>query len=74
MELLNELIKKTGAKVVITSTWRLSRSVEELQRVLDYKGFEGEVIAKTPYFHAVLSGVSVQYTDVTERASGIASL
>lgn len=49
VELLNELIKKTEAKVVITSTWRLSRSVEELQWVLDYKGFEGEIIDKTPY-------------------------
>jgi hypothetical protein len=44
---LNTLIKNTGAKVVVTSTWRLGRTVEELQEILDRNGFKGEVIGKT---------------------------
>lgn len=48
IELLNDLIGSTGAKVVISSSWRIGRTPEELQEVLNYKGFKGEVIDKTP--------------------------
>lgn len=44
---LNNLIAATDAKVVVTSTWRLGRTVEELQAILDRNGFKGEVIDKT---------------------------
>jgi len=44
---LNNLIAETGAKVVVSSTWRLGRSVEELQEILDRNGFKGEVVGKT---------------------------
>ena len=44
---LNDLIKETDAKVVVTSTWRLGKTVEELQKILEDKGFVGEVIGKT---------------------------
>lgn len=44
---LNTLIKKTGAKVVVSSTWRLGHTVDELQEILNRSGFEGEVIDKT---------------------------
>lgn len=44
---LNELIAETGAKVVVSSTWRLGRTVEELQEILDRNGFKGEIIGKT---------------------------
>jgi HAD domain in Swiss Army Knife RNA repair proteins len=47
IEQLNNLIKATGAKVVVTSVWRLGRSVAELQAILDGNGFEGEVIGTT---------------------------
>lgn len=44
---LNKLIKDTEAKVVVSSTWRLGRTVEELQKILESVGFVGEVIDKT---------------------------
>lgn len=44
---LNTLIKNTNAKVVVTSTWRKSRTINELQKALDDYGFEGVVIDKT---------------------------
>ncbi len=48
---LNDLIKETDAKVVVSSTWRLNRTVEELQKILEDRGFVGEVIGKTPNLH-----------------------
>lgn len=48
VKVLNHIIAETGAKVVVSSTWRGGRSIEELQAILDSVGFEGEVIAKTP--------------------------
>ena len=44
---LNAIIAKTGAKVVISSSWRYGRSVERLQAILEERGFVGEVIDKT---------------------------
>lgn len=45
---LNRIILLTGAKVVISSTWRNGLEVEQLQRMFDKKGFKGEIIGKTP--------------------------
>lgn len=44
---LNTLIKNTGAKVVVSSTWRLNKTVDELQEILNRNGFKGEVLDKT---------------------------
>jgi hypothetical protein len=48
VKVLNYIIEETGAKVVVSSTWRLGKTVEQLQSILDSVGFKGEVIAKTP--------------------------
>ena len=48
IENLNELIEKTGAKIVVSSTWRIGTSVESLQTTLEKKGFVGEIIDITP--------------------------
>lgn len=45
--LLNQLIDETGAKVVISSSWRLFYTIEELREYLSENGFEGEVIDYT---------------------------
>jgi hypothetical protein len=44
---LNRLIEATGAKVVISSSWRYGRTVERLQELLTKRDFVGEVIDKT---------------------------
>ncbi len=49
VKLLNGLIERTGAKVVVSSTWRLGNDAEQLQEVLEYRGFTGEVIGTTMY-------------------------
>lgn len=45
---LNYIIKETDAKVVISSTWRHGRTIAELQEILNYFGFIGEIIDITP--------------------------
>jgi hypothetical protein len=46
--LLNMMIADTGAKVVISSSWRMGRTVEDLRELFEWCGFEGEIIGKTP--------------------------
>jgi hypothetical protein len=48
MDLLNNLIEETGAKVVITSVWRYGKTTEEMQQLLDRHGFKGEIVGLTP--------------------------
>lgn len=45
---VERICKETGAKVVVSSTWRLFNSLERLQEILKNHGFTGEVIGKTP--------------------------
>jgi len=48
---LNEVIYLTGAKIVITSSWRVHLSLEELQKIFKDRGVIGEVIGKTGLGH-----------------------
>jgi hypothetical protein len=50
--LLNQILDQTGAKVVISSTWRFANTWEELQEILEVRGFTGEVIGATPKMNA----------------------
>jgi hypothetical protein len=48
---LNQIIARTEAKVVISSTWRKFLDFEQMQAVLNEHGFEGEVVGETPDFN-----------------------
>jgi hypothetical protein len=48
---LNRIIRETGAKVVVSSTWRMHHDIPELDGTLRRSGFEGEIIGTTPVFH-----------------------
>ena len=50
---LNLIIRKTGAKVVISSTWRNSADFVSIWRLLDIQGFVGTVIGATPITHDI---------------------
>jgi HAD domain in Swiss Army Knife RNA repair proteins len=50
---LNTIITLTGAKVVVSSSWRHNKSIEELQSILNQVGFVGHVIDKTSCFGGV---------------------
>lgn len=45
----NELCKDIDAEVIISSTWRQGKTVEELQEIMDYCGGTFKIIDKTPY-------------------------
>ena len=61
--LLNKIIRITGAKVVVSSMWRLHRSKEELIEILEYRNFKGEVVDITPDF----SGTHFNRSDEIEE-------
>ena len=50
---LNELYSKVPYDIVVTSTWRLNRSIKELQDLITRSGFDDriKVIGVTPILH-----------------------
>jgi hypothetical protein len=48
-EYLNRLIINTGAKLVISSTWR-SDGIDRLREIFKLEGVDGEIIGVTPHF------------------------
>jgi len=50
---LNGLLASTGARVVVSSTWRICTSVAWLQEVLEMRGFTGDVYDKTNRIYEV---------------------
>lgn len=47
MEHLNIIIEQTGAKVVVSSTWRIGKKVVELREMFAEAGLKGDIIDKT---------------------------
>lgn len=48
---LNRIVRETGAKIVISSSWRGGRdSIPKLQRILDANGVIGEIVGVTPCY------------------------
>lgn len=45
--ILNDLIRMTDAKIVLSSTWRMGLSIDEIKTLFREMGIEGEVIGKT---------------------------
>lgn len=48
IKMLNEIIEKTNAKIVISSSWRHGRTIEEMRNIMNEVGFKGEIIDFTP--------------------------
>ena len=48
VEVLNEIVARGRALVVVSSTWRHGRTIAELQDMLEAAGFVGRVLDKTP--------------------------
>ena len=65
---LNELYRKVPYDIVVSSTWRMSMTVDELQELLTRSGFNREikVIGKTPILYQQ-RGLEIQeWIDTTE--------
>lgn len=48
VRVLNEIVARGGADVVVSSTWRYGKTVAELQDILQEQGFAGRILDKTP--------------------------
>jgi hypothetical protein len=48
IQVLNEIVARAEADVVVSSTWRYGKTAPELQEMLDAEGFKGCVLDKTP--------------------------
>jgi hypothetical protein len=48
VRVLNEIVARGGADVVVSSSWRYGKTIAELQAMLDAEGFAGRVLDKTP--------------------------
>lgn len=48
INVLNTLTKELNLKYVVTSTWRVKYSIEELQKIFIKQGIIGEIIDYTP--------------------------
>jgi len=50
---VNTIVARTGAKVVVSSTWRLGYSLDQLKDILGRHHLSGEVIGVTPVIQDV---------------------
>lgn len=48
IRVLNEIVRRGGAEIVVSSTWRHGKSPAELQAILEAHGFAGRVVDTTP--------------------------
>lgn len=49
IRLLNEIVDRTGAQVVVSSSWRIGFGPKGLGTILQMRGFTGRVIDRTVY-------------------------
>jgi len=47
---LNELVRKTEAKIVISSTWKNSNGLDFVKKVLEKNGVKADIIGEIPIF------------------------
>jgi hypothetical protein len=47
---LNRITDETGSEIVVSSTWRLGRTVDELRALFAHVGITGHLLDKTPHF------------------------
>ncbi len=60
VKLLNELIERTKARIVLSSSWRVLFDLELLKRWFKHEGVIGEIIAKTPRIPGYQRGTEIQ--------------
>jgi hypothetical protein len=52
---LNRLLRRTGAVVIVSSSWRKQHQLSEIVSIIEARGFCGEVIGATPSDDGTLS-------------------
>ena len=56
VELVNDIIDRTGAVVVLSTSWRNMHTTTVLRRILKSMGFLGHIIGTTPQLHRGATG------------------
>lgn len=59
IQLINYICDSTKAQVIISSTWRYGRSVEQLQDILNSRGATFKIIDKTPEYDIRYRGYEI---------------
>lgn len=67
---LRWIIEETGAKIVISSTWRMS-GLSEMQRMWNHRNLAGEVIGITTTSQQLVNDKKFKYYDEVERGHEI---
>lgn len=67
---LKHIIESTGAKIVISSTWRMD-GLEKMQAMWKARGLAGEVIDVTPDCTQLVKYGTFEYYDAVERGHEI---
>ncbi len=60
VEHLNAIVARTGAQVVISSSWRCAFGLSEIARFLDARGFKGLVCGSTPVGYGIARGQEIE--------------
>ncbi len=55
IQILNDLVERSGAEVVLSSTWRVKYSVDEMNQMLKDRGATFTISASTPVLFGKLS-------------------
>jgi hypothetical protein len=57
---LNEIVRRSGARIVITSSWRLRHSLKHISRCLRKRGYDGpQLLGSTPIVPGMTRGYEV---------------
>lgn len=65
---LSRIVEETGAKVVISSTWRYGHTLTELREILGKFGFTGQIVGATPRHDSRARGLEIDAW-LSERVS-----
>src|SRR5689334_7658984 len=56
VKILNQLVEISGAQVIVSSTWRLKYTVEELNSMLKDRGATFQIVGATPKITEYITG------------------
>ncbi|WP_310191385.1 HAD domain-containing protein [Bacillus sp. 3255] len=57
---LREVVKRTGANIVLSSTWRKGLSIKEIKKLFSWYDLDKYVIGKTPVLDWEIRGKEIQ--------------
>ena len=71
---LKHIINGTGAKIVVSSTWRIGETVESLKtRIFCHYGLDEYVIGITPYYIETIRGIEISDYMFSNEDMGVES-